>query len=59
MHVTIGVIFLAVHHDADGRRRTLHAAPHDFLTCVSLYWHFVDVVWILVFTIFYLLPRFI
>ncbi len=58
LHVSIGVIFLAI--------TTLMAAVgrftphrHDFLTCVSLYWHFVDVVWILVFTIFYLLPRFI
>ena len=45
LHVTIGVLFLAI--------TTLMAAAgnftphrHDFLTCVSLYWHFVDVVWI-------------
>ena len=58
LHVSIGVLFLAI--------TTLMAAAgkftphrHDFLTCVSLYWHFVDIVWILVFTIFYILPRFI
>ncbi len=28
---------------------------HNFLECTSLYWHFVDVVWILVFTILYLI----
>ena len=58
LHVTIGVIFLAVTTlMAAAGRFTPHR--HDFLTCVSLYWHFVDVVWVLVFTIFYLLPRFI
>ena len=58
LHVTIGVIFLAVTTlMAAAGRFTPHR--HDFLTCVSLYWHFVDIVWVLVFTIFYLLPRFI
>ncbi len=58
LHVSIGVIFLAITTlMAAAGRFTPHR--HDFLTCVSLYWHFVDVVWILVFTIFYLLPRFI
>ena len=57
LHVSIGVIFLAI--------TTLMAAMgrftphrHDFMTCVSLYWHFVDVVWIVVFLIFYILPPF-
>ncbi len=58
LHVSIGVLFLAI--------TTLMAAAgqftphrHDFLTCVSLYWHFVDVVWVLVFTIMYILPWFL
>ena len=58
LHVTIGVVFLAI--------TTLMAAVgkftphrHDFLTCVSLYWHFVDVVWVLLFTVMYILPYFI
>ena len=56
LHVSIGVLFLAVTTlmSAAGRF-TPHR--HDFLTCVSLYWHFVDAVWILVFSIFYLLPH--
>ena len=58
LHVSIGVVFLAITTlMAAAGRFTPHR--HDFLTCVSLYWHFVDVVWVLVFTIFYLLPRFI
>ena len=57
LHVTIGVIFLAI--------TTLMSAAgsftphrHDFLTCVSLYWHFVDLVWVLVFFVLYILPHF-
>lgn len=57
LHVTIGVIFLAF--------STLFAAlgrftphRHDFLTCVSLYWHFVDVVWLGLFTVMYIVPWF-
>ena len=58
LHVSIGVIFLAVTTLMSALGRfTPHR--HDFLTCVSLYWHFVDVVWIVVFFIFYILPRFV
>jgi cytochrome c oxidase subunit 3 len=32
------------------------ARHHDMVEATSLYWHFVDVVWILLFTILYLLP---
>ena len=31
------------------------AKHHDAVEAVSLYWHFVDVVWILLFSILYLL----
>ena len=57
LHVTIGVIFLAITTMMAGAGSfTPHR--HDFLTCVSLYWHFVDVVWIGVFFVFYILPHF-
>ena len=32
------------------------ARHHDAVEAVSLYWHFVDVVWILLFSLLYLLP---
>ena len=58
LHVSIGVVFLAI--------TTLMAAAgkftphrHNFLTCVSLYWHFVDIVWVGLFTVMYILPYFI
>ena len=58
LHVTIGVIFLAISTlMAAAGRFTPHR--HNFLTCVSLYWHFVDIVWVLLFTVMYILPYFI
>ena len=58
LHVTIGVLFLAITTlMALGGRFTPHR--HNFLTCVSLYWHFVDIVWVVVFFVMYILPFFI
>ena len=58
LHVSIGVLFLAITTLMSALGRfTPHR--HDFLTCVSLYWHFVDLVWVVVFFIFYILPHFI
>lgn len=55
-HVAVGLLMIAVvavravlgHFDA---RR------HEAVTNVSWYWHFVDVVWLAVFTTLYLLPH--
>ncbi len=53
-HVTIGVIWLLslVVHSARGKLR-----PKDSLNVeiAGLYWHFVDVVWIVIFTVVYLI----
>jgi cytochrome c oxidase subunit 3 len=32
------------------------AKHHDMVEAVSLYWHFVDIVWIVLFSLLYLLP---
>ena len=57
LHVSIGVLFLAITTlMAMLGRFTPHR--HNFLTCVSLYWHFVDVVWLLLFTVMYIVPFF-
>jgi len=57
-HVSLGLLALIV--------MLLRACAGDFvpgarspLAAVGLYWHFVDVVWIFVFSLVYLLPRFI
>jgi cytochrome c oxidase subunit 3/cytochrome o ubiquinol oxidase subunit 3 len=56
VHVTVGVvlmlIFLAL---ALGRQVTRE--NHHGVMLVSWYWHFVDLVWVVVFTVVYLLGR--
>jgi cytochrome c oxidase subunit 3 len=54
-HVFGGVIMLGVilYRGLVGQFSARH---HDAAEAVSLYWHFVDVVWILLFSLLYLLP---
>jgi cytochrome c oxidase subunit 3 len=54
-HVFGGVLMLGVilYRGMAGQFSSKH---HDAVEAVSLYWHFVDVVWILLFSILYLLP---
>jgi cytochrome c oxidase subunit 3/cytochrome o ubiquinol oxidase subunit 3 len=37
-------------------RGRLTADNHEAVELVGLYWHFVDIVWIVLFTLVYLLP---
>ena len=53
-HVFGGVVFLVLVL-AQGLGGQLTDASHDSLEAGSIYWHFVDVVWICLFTTFYLL----
>jgi cytochrome c oxidase subunit 3 len=54
-HVLAGVIMLGVvlYRGMAGQFSSRH---HDAVEATSLYWHFVDVVWILLFSLLYLLP---
>jgi cytochrome c oxidase subunit 3 len=54
-HVFGGAIMLAVvlYRGLAGQFSARH---HHAVEAVSLYWHFVDVVWILLFSLLYLLP---
>jgi cytochrome c oxidase subunit 3 len=54
-HVFGGVLMLGVvlYRGMAGQFSAKH---HDAVEAVSLYWHFVDVVWILLFSILYLIP---
>jgi heme/copper-type cytochrome/quinol oxidase subunit 3 len=55
-HVIVGLLFnLAVQIWA--WRGTFTAERHLAVTNAGLYWHFVDIVWLFVFTTIYLLPR--
>ena len=57
LHVCIGVVLLfSSLLGALLGKFTPHR--HTLLTCSSLYWHFVDVVWLIVFTIMYVIPWF-
>ncbi len=56
LHVTVGVIaMLVVLALAIGRR--VNPANRVGVQLVSWYWHFVDAVWVVVFTVVYLFGR--
>jgi cytochrome c oxidase subunit 3/cytochrome o ubiquinol oxidase subunit 3 len=56
LHVTIGVIImLTVLGLAVGHRHT--AGNRPAVELMSWYWHFVDGVWVVVFTVVYVLGR--
>ncbi|MGH9033200.1 MAG: cytochrome c oxidase subunit 3 [Acidimicrobiia bacterium] len=38
-------------------QRRLTSADSEKIEVAGLYWHFVDVVWIVIFTVVYLIPR--
>lgn len=54
-HVLAGAIMLSVilFRSSQGQFSARH---HDAVEAVSLYWHFVDVVWICLFSLLFLLP---
>jgi cytochrome o ubiquinol oxidase subunit 3 len=54
LHVTLGVVWIAVMLVQLGQRG-LHAENRRRLLCLSMFWHFLDVIWIGVFTFVYLL----
>ncbi|MGH7355373.1 MAG: cytochrome c oxidase subunit I [Candidatus Rokuibacteriota bacterium] len=54
-HVTVGVIWLVTLWVLDLRGR-LTARDATKVEVLGLYWHFVDVVWIAIFTLIYLIP---
>jgi len=62
-HVTIGVIFLLIiarkvwRGDFDQERRgffTSQKGRYEVVEITGLYWHFVDLVWVFIFALFYL-----
>ena len=55
LHVTIGVIYLSTIWIRSWQG-AYTAEKHSPVELVGLYWHFVDLVWIVLFTIIYLLP---
>lgn len=54
LHVTSGLIWILVMM-VQVSRRGLTPVNQTRLQCLSLFWHFLDVVWICVFTMVYLM----
>jgi heme/copper-type cytochrome/quinol oxidase subunit 3 len=55
VHVTVGVLMLLSLFGMSYARR-LPEDPSFPIEMVGLYWHFVDIVWIVIFTVVYLIP---
>ncbi|OLS29256.1 MAG: Cytochrome c oxidase polypeptide 1 [Candidatus Heimdallarchaeota archaeon LC_2] len=54
LHVLVGVIFLTfVYFRA--RKGGYSKERHEYVEFIGLYWHFVDLVWIILFTVVYLI----
>ncbi len=56
LHVSIGVVYLSCIW-VRAWQGAYTAENHSPVELVGLYWHFVDLVWIVLFTIIYLLPE--
>ena len=54
LHVTFGLVWIVVMVDML-RRHGLDSTNTRRLACLSLFWHFLDIVWICVFTFVYLM----
>ena len=55
-HVFIGILMLLSLWGISRRQGGLSEAQGLNLELVGLYWHFVDIIWIVIFTIVYLIP---
>lgn len=55
VHVTVGIIMLM---SLVGiiKRSTIPGDKAEVVEMIGLYWHFVDVIWIVIFTLVYLIP---
>ena len=53
LHITVGLIWMAVLGVFTGRKG-LTASIRKRLTLLGMFWHFLDVVWIFIFTVVYL-----
>jgi cytochrome c oxidase subunit 3/cytochrome o ubiquinol oxidase subunit 3 len=54
-HVTVGIIWLLSLWGLSMQDR-LHVQDSEKIEIAGLYWHFVDIVWIVIFTVVYLIP---
>jgi heme/copper-type cytochrome/quinol oxidase subunit 3 len=57
LHVLVGVIYIFCTW-VSAMRGNIQEKDSSVIEILGLYWHFVDLVWILLFTIIYLIPAF-
>lgn len=57
MHVTFGVTLLSITWIRIALGKYDHDHNYNHLEIAGLFWHFVDLVWIIVFTLVYLVPQ--
>ena len=55
LHVALGILMLLAMWTASMMGR-LPQQLHTTVENIGLYWHFVDIVWIIIFTVVYLIP---
>lgn len=55
VHVTVGVIMLLSLRGIISKDKDTGDRP-EVVELIGLYWHFVDIVWIIIFTLVYLIP---
>jgi len=55
VHVTVGIIMLFA-LVAMIKRNRIPGSKSETVEMIGLYWHFVDIVWIVIFTLIYLIP---
>ena len=55
VHVSVGIIMLMALVGMN-RKKRIPGDRAEVVELVGLYWHFVDIVWIIIFTLVYLIP---
>ena len=55
IHVTVGLIWMVVLMVQSVGQHSLSPKAITRLTCLSLFWHFLDIVWVCVFSFVYLM----
>ena len=56
VHVAVGIIMLLATMAMIAKNKIAMSKQPETVEMVGLYWHFVDVVWIVIFTLVYLIP---
>ena len=57
-HVSVGVLYLSSLLISSVRRNGIGKETPLYIDIGGLYWHFVDIVWIVLFTVVYLIPAY-